>query len=1372
MGKPQLGVVALPSDGGSIGPAGIHLRWLYPPALGYPYKGFDVFRLETEKLAWECRGPAGQAAVGAVPNGFDAGPFSLHYQSQIAALDAFGPSTGRWLSIPLALNGRELVLAFDEPVIRCRVTFREPRSHLRLRAFSGQQEVARTTVVLSGGSIVSLTVVGSNITAVGVSLDARRISEVCFTYASKIDWGDPLVHLELPVTRSEATDRFEVGLHNRYAVSDSEAVRNYDGPARDLVDTCKALLSPDSRFVDPALPMPELVLKPSAETPLRGYRPHQFLLLAATDPNVARMLGLYWVDRADRPGGPQLGESCTYMVRGLWSDVAGDVAEAVGYATDVGAEAGPLPDLGPAAKVEADIIPGRRWQGGDPLSRVALRWARPDTSVTGAAVTPVAYDVTRRETSRAELLTEQSVAVVPHSAFAKKAPCIIDDAAPLGRHHYAVQPIDVFGQVGDAVVSPEIEVQDLEAPPPPVRVTTQVGQAGFPWRTTESRALVDGRAQVGVTFEYGAAQWRQAPDAQLARLYWRADSPFDEVEGSFTVTSSSLEPDGDRRRWVLAVSTSGAFDPGRFTGGVARIGVGGAMAGRRSFAIVDALQPDRIVVSGAADLTLEPGDCVLRSDPHRRDLWQRIGPDLLLDDGRAVQLTSGLGTVAALATDPHVVATPAIPGQQVVQLDLVLFESAVLDGATVTVGSTTRTVTASRSGTSAQLLLDGELGAGIGATAAITLPGDSPLRVAHVTGATLADIGVSEAERGGELAFEVVGDLIAARVLGAAEAASGGGLQLLVRLPGDTRPGAGVPTRFRRRHGASFTAALTASAVGEVALPITGGMRTGHVALTCVDRRGNEGPLSTAVPFTAVRPPPTVVPGVPHPCGHPTALDGYATPPDANGFATLCLEWATSPDLRYEVGRSLDQTVLGIDRQGWLTAGREPGLGSWPIDITYVDSASEGARIRFTTPAGVDPATLPAPAVQQGDAVWLASRIAGDDYALTGAAQPATGAATLLAAPIRLGRTSPAQLAVVDGQVVADVAAESAARLAGGRLDAGGHRYRIAATRPHGGGGIALSLRPITQDAPTQPTGSVTLNAPPDHTLIAADTAVLRALAGKTGNEDAFALVSGVPLDGGSFRDELPGRGANVFFYRIRGVDPAGNTTTWSPVSVPVHLVDTAPPAPPTTLIATPRERAVSLGWRHDPAGWSVTYHVVRSGGPDPRIPETEIGTVDADKGRGDQHTYVDQTAAGLLPGEAHVYRVRAVKHVPRADGPPIDVAAVSEPVRARAFDSAPPAAPADLTLARTGDTAVRATWSMPAPMTWLLKRQPPGGGAATVAVRAGAATAATFDGARWRYAYDDIAVTADPGWSYELVVTNRLGRQSAPARATEPDSR
>jgi hypothetical protein len=105
-----------------------------------------------------------------------------------------------------------------------------------------------------------------------------------------------------------------------------------------------------------------------------------------------------------------------------------------------------------------------------------------------------------------------------------------------------------------------------------------------------------------------------------------------------------------------------------------------------------------------------------------------------------------------------------------------------------------------------------------------------------------------------------------------------------------------------------------------------------YLAVTTDDVRANEGPLSSPAQVTAVKPPPTGVPSQPYPCGQTAAaMAGYATPPDRQGRATLCLAWeagtlVSTEGLRYEVARALDNTILATHRRNWLLGG--PSLGT------------------------------------------------------------------------------------------------------------------------------------------------------------------------------------------------------------------------------------------------------------------------------------------------------------------------------------------------------------------------------------------------------------------------------------------------------------
>jgi len=81
----------------------------------------------------------------------------------------------------------------------------------------------------------------------------------------------------------------------------------------------------------------------------------------------------------------------------------------------------------------------------------------------------------------------------------------------------------------------------------------------------------------------------------------------------------------------------------------------------------------------------------------------------------------------------------------------------------------------------------------------------------------------------------------------------------------------------------------------------------------------------------------------------------------------------------------------------------------------------------------------------------------------------------------------------------------------------------------------------------------------------------------------AFALLTKEPIkpDGTTvkFRDELPGRSSNRFFYRVVAVDAAGNKSEPSPASPPVCCPDVTPPKRPVLLEAGGGNKVITLQW-------------------------------------------------------------------------------------------------------------------------------------------------------------------------------------------------
>jgi hypothetical protein len=151
---------------------------------------------------------------------------------------------------------------------------------------------------------------------------------------------------------------------------------------------------------------------------------------------------------------------------------------------------------------------------------------------------------------------------------------------------------------------------------------------------------------------------------------------------------------------------------------------------------------------------------------------------------------------------------------------------------------------------------------------------------------------------------------------------------------------------------------------------------------------------------------------------------------------------------------------------------------------------------------------------------------------------------------------------------------------------------RFQITRGSAEAELSVLVRPVAGGEPTS--GPCRIETAPDYSRLAARPHKLRQLADKPENEDAFSVVTGVPVAATTFRDEIPGVGRNAFFYRVRAVDPADSRSAWSLTSVPFWPLDTTPPAPPRDLVARPGDRSAELRWTAPTDPKITTYHVYR----------------------------------------------------------------------------------------------------------------------------------------------------------------------------------
>jgi hypothetical protein len=358
----------------------------------------------------------------------------------------------------------------------------------------------------------------------------------------------------------------------------------------------------------------------------------------------------------------------------------------------------------------------------------------------------------------------------------------------------------------------------------------------------------------------------------------------------------------------------------------------------------------------------------------------------------------------------------------------------------------------------------------------------------------------------------------------------------------------GVRIRYYAPYRISVSVTLQNDSDASIRLPIPAdaGSRTAYVAVTAADERGNESPISTPAHFAVFKPKPSGIPTRPYPCLiGPSAEEGYATPPDRLGRATICLRWAVgavSPatGLRYEVARALDNGIVAAHMRNWHLGKPDADVQA-PMARGGVDGAISG--IEFDDARG-------------------------------------------------LYRVTFEPNATVDEPLA----------FRQGRLSRNGRWFEVTFVAAAAGGDLELLLRSASADGPTA--GAARIEAPPDYASVRNDNAALLQLAER--NPEAFGIVTGMPVPQTEFTDEVAGIGSNRFFYRVRAVDAAENRSGWSPISVPFHQADTTPPHAPGPLQVVAGDRVITLIWPVPSDAGINNYRIFRSEGSN--LPSSLVG--------------------------------------------------------------------------------------------------------------------------------------------------------------------
>ena len=432
---------------------------------------------------------------GHTPFGFSTLGLTLEADLPLAYDPSYGPRGAEALRVDAPTR---ITITPDGPLQSFSLEEAHTSGTVRLTALDGSTVVDRAASAAPGGAAE---VSADRITQVLITTEAGGgFYALCYVPVSdKVGgWGQALATLRLPPDWATAAGRIPEELHPRFK-----------GAFPQLREVIALLDRGPSRYT-----------ASGPETPPRPtflVQPVQLLLLAALDPAVARILGLYYLDAS-----ASVGTVYDYKVVGHWS-ARGAVDHAwICFGQTRGTPPGVaiLTGLSVAARSVSGSASAAQAAG-------ALAWDLPQREQAvaaqglGASALYHVYRQRRRPSgwAPAEHLTAERPLLVPADSASRAYPeaQYVDGPIPAGDYRYQVQGVDLFGRSGPRSAPVQVALGDHVPPPPPVQVTARATRPGG------AGAAVSEVADVAVSWRWLAPQRAQAGDATRFRVYYQTE---------------------------------------------------------------------------------------------------------------------------------------------------------------------------------------------------------------------------------------------------------------------------------------------------------------------------------------------------------------------------------------------------------------------------------------------------------------------------------------------------------------------------------------------------------------------------------------------------------------------------------------------------------------------------------------------------------------------------------------------------------------------------------------------------------------------------------------------------------------------------------
>ena len=1177
---------------GSIGGEGMHLRWTLPNAYAIPEKITVLRRKSNPKATTIFLRPADSRAANLPANISDV---SFAYPGSTRFTLA-SPTQGAAYENTVQSTTDKLRITFDTAVDFCRIQL-GIINPITINGYYADGTVAGRVVVSSTQTYTSYTIAGDGIRKIkyiDLPLNFRYLFSLEYLHhqflCEQKDWSKvALIDNDADIysaTSEEAvykritSDTFNYYLPTTNPTSTKRAqykeqalrFKNIIMGIRDPQPANFIVQEPYTSLSD--IPPNELIFKNKSRARVKAL---SFLMMHSLDPNIARMLGLYYVDTHAK----EIQETVfDYKIVAEYSKIGKTICGVVQQLGKTPAAKPKLPNDFSAMQTSST-----RWffdtalKPEKQLGKVRLTWSAPNAPAQ-VYTEPVTYGLKR--SSNAERL------VSPLLGKNKRSLAFVDQGAPVATMNssgvvnapeitYELRGIDLFGQVSDNV-SKNIKLKDRDIPPPPYKLCfTGVDD------------------NIRLQFEFGASQYLVAPDAKTFTIYKKEDSLVTSREYSYSYDNNFTQDAGGNKIHTLALqgynSADGEYQFVRFVKTQAGQPLPAAM--RKKFRIDN-------ISSGQLRFTAE-----IDYDPPLNG-WVECVKDPLKKSGNGWKsestvayskpLYANLVDYTHFKTDtdaPTKLGTSAIPTNKSFGCKAVMVQSVLgrnirelfADSGDIKDEDKLTEVLIDRhlfvSGLFTKCRIQGESStAVILQSSGIPCPPSSEADIQRnpklkhkyarilikaekaIAKGTEIYLGIEAVAGKNEYSNNVFGWIVAQISNSSVPADALQGELLLAskrnvhidaeNIVTDTIEDnlivATSGSDFRQRGSSTEVLIFVSKKVRELVLgPVVyfrpyrvdiktivngfnlSGTEAHRSIYFCVDTTdsaspANTGSLSSVAQFIKTRNPndkPDRPPQAPFPCGQATATETYLNPSNAEGRSTFCIEWADIKDAqnvskgyRYEVARALDKTIIAVHKDLWLK-GR---------DFTDPDN----------TPKTISGLTLVSTNATTG---LITARFTNSEN--------------------------------IDWK-----------SYIGGRLkqDSGNSRksFELIDIKKNGTQ-VTLTLRAMVKTVSIS-SGSGSIDQLPNYRLIHEDPAKLNAIIDSC--PTAFSIVTRQPLrNATTYLDTVPGTGSSRFFYKVRSVDASELRSEWSPASVAVWQVDTTPPESLRNFTLEADDRQAKLQW-------------------------------------------------------------------------------------------------------------------------------------------------------------------------------------------------